>query len=540
MKKLLLIFAAMAFLAVGCTPDFERYWESNLNAELPEIGDGDVNDDVNDDEDGNGNEGGEGGAYDYFTGKQWIWPDASEAMLFDFGLTLPGYLIAAEPSNGGYSMYSCGTYEVEEISDTEGYIIYYVEADGETGTELYYYEIISETQFAIIEEYSGEYYALYFDHVDDPYNINVNGASKPDESVLANGTYWIVANDLVAKPVTSSSYGYLYVEDAWKSDASVASTQANTFTFTSVDGGYTIQDAAGKYYYGTEFNNAWAKNFNVSATLPAEGAIWSIVKNDDDTYTITNTTQPSYIQYSISYNSFGHYTTAQSNAVLPKLVKVENVTMPALTLPASLTFEHGGGSQTITLPEGVTANATSNNAAFTAASASNVVTITTRATTDAQTGELTLVLAYGGFNMTKVVSLVQKAAPTEGSGDVKMATFDIASYSFSNQEALGTYTVGDITFAFADGGNSNGPKYYTSGSAVRCYPKNTITISGGTIKRVSVIAPSGYTNAIDLYDGNTKLTDFVWSGSSEKLVLTFDKTKTSGQSRFVKIEVEYL
>ena len=50
----------------------------------------------------------------------------------------------------------------------------------------------------------------------------------------------------------------------------------------------------------------------------------------------------------------------------------------------------------------------------------------------------------------------------------------------------------------------------------------------------------GMCDAIDLYDGNTKLTDFVWSGSSENLVLTFDKTKTSGQSRFVKIEVEYL
>lgn len=269
------------------------------------------------------------------------------------------------------------------------------------------------------------------------YTLTVSAAAvEPVEPVLADGTYWIVANDLVAKPVTSSNYGYLYVEDAWKSDASVASTQANTFTFTSVDGGYTIQDAAGKYYYGTEFNNAWAKNFNVSATLPAEGAIWSIVKNDDDTYTITNTTQPSYIQYSVSYKSFGHYTTAQSNAVLPTLVKVENA-VPAVTLASSLTFEAEGGSQTITLPEGVSATTSCDNAAFTATASANVVTVSAAATTEAQSGVLTLVLNYNGFAITKTVDLTQKAAPVAGETVVLHETFDKCQHgtSFVNNAA---------------------------------------------------------------------------------------------------------
>ena len=268
------------------------------------------------------------------------------------------------------------------------------------------------------------------------YVLTVSAAAvEPVEPVLADGTYWIVANDLVAKPVTST-YGYLYVEDAWKSTSSVASTQANAFTFTLVEGGYTIQDAAGKYYYGTEFNNAWAKNFNVSATLPTEGAIWKIVKNDDDTYTITNTTQPSYIQYSVSYNSFGHYTTAQSNAVLPTLVKVENA-VPAVTLESSLTFEAEGGSQTITLPEGVTINPSSNNAVFTATASANVVTVSAAATTEAQSGVLTLVLNYNGFSITKTVDLTQKAAPVAGETVVLHETFDKCQHgtSFVNNAA---------------------------------------------------------------------------------------------------------
>ncbi|MBR4871191.1 MAG: fimbrillin family protein [Alistipes sp.] len=118
-------------------------------------------------------------------------------------------------------------------------------------------------------------------------------------------------------------------------------------------------------------------------------------------------------------------------------------------------------------------------------------------------------------------------------------TFNVADYNFANQEALASYTVGDVTIAFDGGGNNNSPKYYTSGAAVRCYPKNTITVSGKTIKKVEVVAPDGYTNAIDLYNDSTKLDNFTWEGSSENVVLTFDSNKTSGQSRFVKINVTY-
>lgn len=266
------------------------------------------------------------------------------------------------------------------------------------------------------------------------YTLTVSAAEVVEPEFEA-GQYWIVANNLVAKPVTSS-FGYLNVEDVWKSPSSVVSTQANAFTFTSVEGGYTIQDEAGKYYYGTVFNNAWSKNFNVSATLPAEGAIWKIVKNDDDTYTITNTTQPSYLQYSVSYKSFGHYTTAQTNAVLPTLVKVENA-VPAMTLESSLTFEAEGGSQTITLPEGVSATTSCDNAAFTATASANVVTVSAAATTEAQSGVLTLVLNYSGFSITKTVDLTQKAAPVAGETVVLHETFDKCQHgtSFANNAA---------------------------------------------------------------------------------------------------------
>ena len=130
--------------------------------------------------------------------------------------------------------------------------------------------------------------------------------------------------------------------------------------------------------------------------------------------------------------------------------------------------------------------------------------------------------------------------PEPTPGDGKTVRFNVADYDFANGTALATYEVDSITFAFDGGGNQNSPKYYTSGEAVRCYPKNTITISGKTITKIVLNAPSGYTNAIDLYCGSEKLNDFTWTGnSSEPVVLTFDANKTSGQSRFVSIDVTY-
>lgn len=143
----------------------------------------------------------------------------------------------------------------------------------------------------------------------------------------------------------------------------------------------------------------------------------------------------------------------------------------------------------------------------------------------------------GAYNV--YFSLVDAKVYMEAYSAATTVTFNVADYNFANQDALASYTVGDVTIAFDGGGNTNSPKYYTSGAAVRCYPKNTITVSGKTIKKVEVVAPDGYNNAIDLYNDSTKLDNFTWEGSSENVVLTFDRNKTSGQSRFVKINVTY-
>ena len=148
---------------------------------------------------------------------------------------------------------------------------------------------------------------------------------KPGEKpvpVFEAGDYYIAANVngayKLATPLTSS-YGYLNVEDAL-AGAEIAGYKDHVFTFTAVDGGFTIQDANGKYYYQTGSYNS----FNVSDSMPADGAVWTVAENEDGTFTVTNTSVNKYIQYSTGYTSFGSYASLQNGGLLPVLAPAGN------------------------------------------------------------------------------------------------------------------------------------------------------------------------------------------------------------------------
>lgn len=95
-----------------------------------------------------------------------------------------------------------------------------------------------------------------------------------------------------------------------------------------------------------------------------------------------------------------------------------------------------------------------------------------------------------------------------------------------------------LTATMASGGNSNTPKYYTSGTALRMYGNNTMTITGSAIKKV-VITMTGNDNQKQLtanvgeyaLEGNVG----TWTGSADKIVFTVVEGK---QARIQKIEIE--
>ena len=222
------------------------------------------------------------------------------------------------------------------------------------------------------------------------------------------GSYWIVSGESVAKPL-SSNYGAMECEAVWTSPSSYASSEANVFTFEAVDGGFTIKDSKGKYLYSNKSSSGWYTTFNVAATLPETGGVWTVEKGTDGLYVIKNTASMQFIQYNTSKSAFEHYENVKSGSLKPILVQAETM-MPALTFATSLSFAAEGESKTITLPEGVTVVPTIDNTAFTTTVSANVVTVTAAAATETQTGALSLAISYSGFTVVKNVTLTQKVA----------------------------------------------------------------------------------------------------------------------------------
>jgi len=57
-------------------------------------------------------------------------------------------------------------------------------------------------------------------------------------------------------------------------------------------------------------------------------------------------------------------------------------------------------------------------------------------------------------------------------------SYDFSAQGFENAAAVETITLSDgTTLAFAGGTNSNVPKYYNTGTAIRLYPGNSMTVT---------------------------------------------------------------
>ena len=115
-------------------------------------------------------------------------------------------------------------------------------------------------------------------------------------------------------------------------------------------------------------------------------------------------------------------------------------------------------------------------------------------------------------------------------------TIDFSKKGYDNAEQVIKLTQDGISLEFDKGTNSNTPKYYTDGTAVRCYGGNwfSVTAASATItKIVFTFASGGGTNAITA-DAGTFKTD-TWTGSSSSVKFTIGGTK--GHRRIQKMVV---
>lgn len=125
-------------------------------------------------------------------------------------------------------------------------------------------------------------------------------------------------------------------------------------------------------------------------------------------------------------------------------------------------------------------------------------------------------------------------------GETESVTF--ANCGYSNQEEVTSYSFTNSSVTFDKGSNSNSPKYYDSGTAIRLYGGGTITISSQTLNIVKIELIYGTSDGSNAF--STEIGEFAettekgtWTGSSKSVVFT--EAGTSGNRRIAGINVTY-
>lgn len=141
-----------------------------------------------------------------------------------------------------------------------------------------------------------------------------------------------------------------------------------------------------------------------------------------------------------------------------------------------------------------------------------------------------------------------------GPGTVSGNTITVNAIDFGveNGVAMGTQTLSDGTkLEFDGGGNSNAPKYYNTGTNIRMYPKNTVTITASKNISKVVFNVDEYQGTICNASGDISASPgtiavdgkvVTVSGISDKSTVitnTSSATGTASQIRVISIEITY-
>lgn len=126
-------------------------------------------------------------------------------------------------------------------------------------------------------------------------------------------------------------------------------------------------------------------------------------------------------------------------------------------------------------------------------------------------------------------------------------TFDFTAQNYENGKETGTITLTDgTTIAFEANGETNSPKYYTSGTAMRIYKNNKIVITGS--KKIAKIVFNCTNPTTSTKDGVTTTTYYTgnetatvsFSGNTVTYTNVFTGTSGGGtQVRLKSIEIIY-
>ena len=184
------------------------------------------------------------------------------------------------------------------------------------------------------------------DIVEAKYIVSPTKPYVPATSIASGNRYAFVANDSVADFLFGATKGNLQSRAiSSKYDKYIETIEYNAFTFTSTDGGYTIQDAEERYMYLASNDG----KVSFAAEKPATGAVWSVtIENGQATIKNGNST----LYYSTADDIFGCYAEKTDDMVLPSVYMVREYPKATIT-PEDGSYVQGLKEFTITCDEGI-------------------------------------------------------------------------------------------------------------------------------------------------------------------------------------------
>lgn len=135
-----------------------------------------------------------------------------------------------------------------------------------------------------------------------------------------------------------------------------------------------------------------------------------------------------------------------------------------------------------------------------------------------------------------------------GGGQVSGNSITFSAQGYQNQQDFDgqSITLGDAKLSFSKGSGSTTPKYYSTGTAMRLYGGNTLTISSSkTISKVEFTYCEDY-NGTSYYPtvdnstvtpGTYDYSTHTWTGSANEIVLS--RSASTGHFRIVSITITY-
>ncbi|MCH5228450.1 MAG: hypothetical protein J1F12_00465 [Muribaculaceae bacterium] len=124
-----------------------------------------------------------------------------------------------------------------------------------------------------------------------------------------------------------------------------------------------------------------------------------------------------------------------------------------------------------------------------------------------------------------------------------IANFTFSENGYENSEDVTEVVSAPITINFDQGDGLNAPKYYTSGTAIRAYYGNTITVTSSSEVITQIVINFGSGDGNNIITANTgSYENGIWSGEASTVTFNIGLNlddKTSGNRRLAGFEVTY-